>query len=462
MVFDLHIGVLAFPFGTHAGPLLTLVQRLAASSPRTQFSFLNTRVSNGSMFNARVSVPYENIKVYDVWDGMPQGFWGNHFEAIRLFLSASPDNFEKVIEKAEEETGLKLCCLISDAFLSFACDLAEKRGVPWVAFWGSASHSLSVHVHTEEILKAVGSTEVTKQEHTLSYIPGLTKVRLSDLPPENFLDKNPSLLALTINNMVQKLPKSIAVVLNCFEEIDPVITNDLKSKFKHLLNIGPLMLGLQPQHLILSSPNPRALDDKTGCLSWLDNQNKPRSAIYISFGSFVTPSKNEVMSLAEALETCQIPFLWSMKDHVKKSLPEGFLNRTIAYGKIVAWAPQLQVLGHSSIGAFISHCGWNSILESICSCVPMICVPMTMADHKLNARMVVDSWKIGVGVEGVLTKSKTIEALNHVMFSEVGKSIRENIYRLKEKALDAVKLDGSSTKNYKKLLEIISAPKVGA
>ncbi|KAL0383221.1 UNVERIFIED_CONTAM: Flavonol 3-O-glucosyltransferase F3GT2 [Sesamum calycinum] len=399
MVSHLHIGVLAFPFGTHAAPLLALVRRLSASAPNARFSFFNSPVSNSTLFNERVSDSYGDIRAYDVWDGTPEGFSGSHFEAVGLFLNASPDNFEKAIEDAEEET-----------------DVAETA----------------------------------KQEQTLSFIPGLSKARLSDLPPEIFLDKNPSPLARTINKMVENLPKSTAVVLNSFEEIDPLITTDLKSKFQHFLNVGPS---------ILSSPIPPRPDDKTGCLAWLETQNRPKSVVYISFGTVITPPENELVALAEALETCHFPFLWSLNNQAKKSLPEGFLERTNKIGKIVPWAPQLQVLGHSSVGVFVTHCGWNSILESICSCVPMICRPF-FGDQKLNGRMVEESWKIGVRVQGgVFRKSETTEALNYIMRSESGKVIRENVNQLREKAGNAVKLEGSSTENFKNLLEIISVPK---
>ncbi|KAL0340003.1 UNVERIFIED_CONTAM: Anthocyanidin 3-O-glucosyltransferase [Sesamum radiatum] len=154
MVSDLHIGVLAFPFGTHAA----LVRRLSASVPNTRFSFFSSTVSNSTLFNERISDSYDNIQPYNVRDGTPEGFSGSHFEAVDLFLDAASGNFEKAIGEAEEETGMKICCLISDAFLWFGGDLAAKRGIPWVPFWTAASCSLSVHVYTDEILKAVGST----------------------------------------------------------------------------------------------------------------------------------------------------------------------------------------------------------------------------------------------------------------------------------------------------------------
>ncbi|CAA0809703.1 UDP-glycosyltransferase 78D2 [Striga hermonthica] len=157
MTFHSHVAILAFPFGTHAAPLFALVRRLAASARGTLFSFFNSPVSNAGLFNGPGE--QENIHVHDVWDGTPKNgvFTGSHFEAVGLFLKASPGNFEKEIEKAESESGLKIGCLITDAFLWFGGDMAEGRGVPWLAFWTAASCSLSAHVYTDEIVKVVGS-----------------------------------------------------------------------------------------------------------------------------------------------------------------------------------------------------------------------------------------------------------------------------------------------------------------
>lgn len=286
------------------------------------------------------------------------------------------------------------------------------------------------------------------KEKTLSFVPGLEMATTSDLPPEVFLDNSPSPLAITINKMVEKLPRSAAVVLNSFEEIDPIIAKDLKLKFRHFLNVGPS---------ILASPSRAAPNDKSGCLSWLGKQKIPNSVVYISFGTVITPPEHELAALAGALETCRFPFLWSLKDEAKKSLPAGFLDRTAEFGKIVPWAPQPTVLAHESVGAFVTHCGWNSILESITSSVPLICRPF-FGDQKLNSRMVQDSWKIGVRVKGgAFTKNETVDSLQELMKTEKGAKMRENVTLLKEMAMAAVKAEGSSSKNFEKLLEIIGA-----
>ncbi|CAA3030384.1 anthocyanidin 3-O-glucosyltransferase-like [Olea europaea subsp. europaea] len=449
MAFHAHIGVLAFPFGSHAAPLLTLVRRLAAaSSSDIIFSFFNTEKSNCAIFSGQ---EFDNIKAYDVWDGTPEGeaFSGSHFEAMQLFLDATPGNFEKAMKEAESESGVKISCLLTDAFLWFACDMAEERRVPWVALWTSSSCSLSAHMYTDQIWSMMRSTGVAeRKEKTLSFVPGMSSVRFSDLPGEILPEKSESPLAIMIYKMVQKLPKSTAVVLNSFEEIDPLITTDLKSKFRNFLNI----------HLSILSGDPSILSEDSGqeCLSWLEKQ-RHASVVYISFGTVTTPQPEELAALAEVLETGEFPFLWSMKDNAKKLLPEGFLNRTSKFGMIVSWAPQLKVLENPSVGIFMTHCGWNSVSESISCGVPMICRPF-LGDQSSNSRMVEAVWKIGVRIEGgVFTKKGTIEALHYIMSNETGKAIRENVNKLKQKAENAVKLDGSSTKNFKALLELLKS-----
>ena len=162
------------------------------------------------------------------------------------------------------------------------------------------------------------------------------------------------------------------------------------------------------------------------------------------------------MALAEALEAGGTPFLWSLGEESKEHLPEGFLKRTSEQGKTVPWAPQVQVLAHGSTGVYITHCGWGSVMESIAAGMPMIGRPF-FADNHINAWMVENVWKIGVRVEGgVFTRSGTMRALELVLSNEKGKKFKDQIGHLRELALKAVEPKGSSSENFKTLLDIVT------
>ena len=166
----IHVAVLAFPFGSHAAPLLSLVRRLAVTTAAsTVFSFLNTSRSNETIFPCKDGVP--NVMVCDVEDGLPKGHApsGNPIEQVEMFLRATPENFRKVLEEAEEIWGRKVGCLISDAFLWFAGEFAAEREVPWLPLWTAGPRSLLVHLETDLIRRNLGD-EGTYMRYIYIYI----------------------------------------------------------------------------------------------------------------------------------------------------------------------------------------------------------------------------------------------------------------------------------------------------
>nr|DAD42525.1 TPA_asm: hypothetical protein HUJ06_000755 [Nelumbo nucifera] len=446
-----HIAVMAFPFGTHAAPLLNITRRLAAAAPEATFSFFGTAESNRSVFpsSGDALLLLHNVKAYNISDAIPEGyhFTGRHQESIELFLEATPGNFKEGFERAVAETGKNITCVLSDAFLWFAADMADELGVPWVPFWTSTLSSLSTHFYTDLIRHRIGVSLngiADREDEQLDFIPGMSKYRLWDLQEGILIGNLESPFNRMLHRMGQMLPRAAAVFINSFEELEPATMEDMKSKLKKCFTVGPFTILAPPP----SGP------DETGCLAWLDRQ-KPRSVVYLGFGSVITPRPPELTVLAEGLEASGAPFLWSIGDNVKAQLPVGFIERTQDRGMLVSWAPQRRVLDHAAVAVFISHGGWNSVVESISSAVPLICRPF-FGDQRLNARLVSGVWGIGVTIRGgVFTREGLMDALDLILSKDEGKKMREEGGTLRELARKAVGPEGSSTLYFNALLEIV-------
>ncbi|XP_021808890.1 flavonoid 3-O-glucosyltransferase-like [Prunus avium] len=441
-----HIAVLAFPFGSHASALLDVVLKLAPASPHVLFSFFTTSRANSSLLSKVSQSSFHNVEPHEVADGLPEGFVpsANFEEAIGLFLKAALSNFMRGLKNAEAATGLKVRCLVTDAFFWFGGDMSEEIKVPWVPVWTSGPRSLLVHVQTDFIRERIG-TVTGGGKQPLDFLPGFSRFQIRDLPDGVVTGNLDSPIATLLHKMGQKLLKATVVAVNSFDDVDPEIENALKSRFQKLLNYGPMSL---------ISRSPQSPEDKSGCIEWLD-KNKPASVVYIAFGSAATPPPHELEALAQALIETGFPFIWSFRGNIEDFLPKGY-NKSSLNGKIVSWAPQVQVLGHASVGVFVTHAGWNSVMESISGGVPMICRPF-FGDHTLNMRTVVAVWGIGTEFEGgVITKIGMVKALELVLKHKEGKEMRDKIGALKILAQQAVESNGSSSQAFNSLVDIVT------
>ncbi|KAL6001892.1 hypothetical protein ACLOJK_040456, partial [Asimina triloba] len=157
-----HVAIFAFPFGTHAAPVLSLCRHLAASAPDVTFSFFTTPKSNASL---AAWGPLPNLRIRDLWDGAPPADGGvapvsrTQEENVELFLKATPGNLKEALRRAVEEEAGDATCVISDAFLWSAGEMAEEMGVPWLAVWTSGAASLAAHSYTDLLRSTFGTGE---------------------------------------------------------------------------------------------------------------------------------------------------------------------------------------------------------------------------------------------------------------------------------------------------------------
>jgi anthocyanidin 3-O-glucosyltransferase len=443
-----HVALLAFPFGSHPFSSLSLLRKLATAAPNILFSFLNTPNSNHSILSKTKDedLPH-NLKFHDVTDGVPEGHEPSVREAVNLFLKAMPESLKKGIDLAAAKTGKRITCLLSDGFFTCAAGIAQEMNVPWVPIWAPLPCSLSAHLYTNLIRQRCGNGSSGK----LDFIPGLSAMHVADLPEEVLIpaagDGEESLLSRMLSQMGSVLPRASAIIMGSFEELNPPpLNHDLKSKFKNVLYVGFLSISVPAPSL------PPSTSDLTGCLSWLDRQ-KWRSVAYVGFGTVAALPQDELTAIAEALQTSGIPFLWSLSDNSKDLLPKGFVEKTRMHGKLVPWTPQSQVLAHASVGVFVTHCGANSVYESIVNGVPLICRPF-LGDNFMTGRMIEDVWRIGVKVEGgEITKSWLLKSLELVLRDEQGTVMREKAQALKKVVLEAA---GRATQEFNSLVELIS------
>ncbi|XXG51674.1 hypothetical protein AAC387_Pa03g0194 [Persea americana] len=439
-----HVAFLAFPFGSHAAALLSLAHKLAEWAPEVAFSFFTTSKSNGSLSSWPT---ISNIRLYDVADGLPEGHVSsrNVEDEIELFLRAAPGNFREALKRVDE----KVSCVVSDAFLWFAGHVAEEMGVPWVSMWASSACSLTAHVNTDLIRQMIGTQPdvvSASLNKALDFIPGCSMFRVRDLPEGVVFGPLDSLFFKSLHRMGRELPRATAIVFNAIEEIESTpVLDHLRTLLNRCLPVGPLTL--------LSLTRPEAGSDPDSSLAWLESQAHAAVA-YVCFGRVAAPPPSELAALAEGLEASGAHFLWSLKDKHRESLPAGFLDRTKKRGLVVPWAPQSRVLGHLAVGAFLSHGGWNSVLESITEGVPMMCRPF-FGDHRIAAQF---SSNLGIAIVvkgGVLTREAVIDGLDMLLNREEGKKMREKMGSIKLIAKDSVSETGSCTKNLKTVLEII-------
>ncbi|KAG8387079.1 hypothetical protein BUALT_Bualt03G0216000 [Buddleja alternifolia] len=200
-------------------------------------------------------------------------------------------------------------------------------------------------------------------------------------------------------------------------------------------------------------------------IAWLDGQ-PDSSVVFLCFGSSGCFEGDQVKEIAVALERSGCQFLWSLRkpppkekmefageyENAEEVLPEGFLDRTVGVGKVIGWAPQMAILSHLAVGGFISHCGWNSTLESIWCGVPMAVWPLA-AEQQANAFQLVKDFEMAVEIKmdyrkdsDVIVGAEKIErAIKELM--DPDNDIRVKVRALKEKSRITL-TEGESSYNF--------------
>ncbi|KAI4299060.1 hypothetical protein L6164_032555 [Bauhinia variegata] len=226
--------------------------------------------------------------------------------------------------------------------------------------------------------------------------------------------------------------------------------------FPKLYTIGPLELLLDhAADSSLESINCSLWKEESECLKWLDSK-ETNSVLYVNFGSVIVMSPQKLVEFAWGLANGKKNFLWVIRPDLIEGdaavVPPEIVAETRERGLMVDWCPQEKVLKHPAIAGFLSHCGWNSTLESITSGVPLICCPF-FNDQIVNSRYVCTEWGLGMKMDSDDVKRDEVEKLvRELVHSEKGKKMREKAMWWKKMAEEATGANGSSFLNLEILI----------
>ncbi|TKY61277.1 Hydroquinone glucosyltransferase [Spatholobus suberectus] len=351
-----------------------------------------------------------------------------------------------------------LAAVVVDLFATDAFDVAAEFNASPYVFYPSTATTLSLFLHLPHLDKETHCEYRDLPEPVK--IPGCIPVPGKDLL-DPVQDRTNDAYKWVLHHG-KRYREAEGIIENSFLELEPGAVKELQQEEPGkppFYAVGPLV------RMEKSGPT------GSECLRWLDQQ--PRgSVLFVSFGSGGTLSTAQINELALGLETSEQRFLWVVKSPNDKAanasyfsaeshadplhfLPQGFVERTKGRGLLVpSWAPQPQVLAHPSTGGFLTHCGWNSILESVVNGVPLVAWPL-FAEQKMNAFMLTHDVKVAlrpnVGENGLVERQEIATLVKCLMEGEEGKKLRYRMNDLKEAAAKALGENGSSTNHISNL-----------
>ncbi|XP_028789865.1 7-deoxyloganetin glucosyltransferase-like isoform X1 [Neltuma alba] len=357
-------------------------------------------------------------------------------------------------------------CLVSDGCMVFTVEAAQARQLPIILYWPASTYSYLALAHFRKLaerglipLKDESYLTNGYLEKEIDCIPGMRNIKLKDLPSfVRTTDPNDLILDF-LNEVMEKAHKAHAICFNTFDELEGEAVKALFSIYQPpLYSIGPLpsFLNQTPHNNNqLASLNFSLWKEETQCIDWLQHK-EPRSVIYVNFGSITVMSPEQLYEFAWGLAYSKKPFLWIIRPNIVNGgsviLSSEFLSETKERGFIANWCEQEKVLNHASIGGFLTHCGWNSMTESICAGVPMACWPF-FADQQTNCRYACKEWGIGIEIDNNVKREEVEKLVNELMEGEKGKKMRQKCLEWKKIAEENTQPGGFSFVNLEKVIK---------
>ncbi|XP_074343088.1 UDP-glucosyltransferase 29-like [Apium graveolens] len=404
--------VLMFPWLAHghASPFLELGKKLQARnfdvhlcSTAANLSSIKKRMGEGSGIQL-VQIDLPNLpnlpSHYHTTNGLPPHL----MDTLKCAYDMAKPAFSKILQTVKPDL------VIYDFLRPWPAEAASDLDIPAVQFIATSATMTSFMLHAFKYPgKEYPYPEIFYRDTENAQVSGLGEC------PE-------------LRKAIESLKKSDKVILiKGIKEMEEEFSEYLSElSDKRIVHVGPLV------------QDSTSKDENPDIMKWL-NKKKSCSTIFVSFGSEYFLSKEDFDEIAHGLMLSNVNFIWVVRFPVgeiirlEDKLPSGFLKKVGERGMIVeGWAPQAKILGHSSIGGFVSHCGWNSVTESMHSGVPIIAMGMHL-DQPLHAKLV---HKFGTGIEvlrdenGRFKREKIASVIKQVVANRDGRSVRDKAKNL--------------------------------
>lgn len=468
-----HAVCIPYPAQGHINPMLKLAKILHHKG--FHITFVNTEFNHRRLLKSRGPHALHGLPSFR-FETIPDGFPPCHADATQDIPSLCESTtktclgpFRDLLAKLNDTYTSNVppvSCIVSDGVMTFTLAAAQELGVPEVLFWTTSACGFLGYMHYSTVidkgyapLKDASYLTNGYLETTLDCIPGMKDVRLRDLPsflrttnPDEFMIK-------FVLQETERAIKASAIVLNTFETLESEVLESLRTLLPQVYSIGPLhLLVKHVDDEILKGLGSNLWKEEPECIQWLDTK-EPNSVVYVNFGSITVMTPDQLIEFAWGLANSQQEFLWIIRPDIvsgyESILPPDFVEETKSRGMLASWCSQEEVLKHPAIGGFLTHSGWNSTLESICSGVPMICWPF-FAEQQTNCWYTVTKWDIGMEIDNNVKGDEVESLVRELMVGEKGKEMKKTAMEWKILAeISAQKSTGSSYVNIEKVVNDI-------
>ncbi|GAB2282078.1 hypothetical protein Dimus_016635 [Dionaea muscipula] len=383
--------VIPYPGRGHLNPMLNFLDLLASRSPDLRITVITTEEWLG-LLGADDRPASESICFATIPNVIPseQGRGSDHAGFMEAVLEKMQEPIERVLDGivAEEAAAAARVTVVADSFVPWAVDLGRRKGLPVASFWPASVASFTVFSHWDLIAnQGHYPVDLTGSggEVRVGYIPGIASIRATEFPSS--FRANKTRFKNTISRVLSEAPKAQCLIFRSPYELESQAIDALRSN----LPIPVYPIGPAIPYSKLSTTTTTSPDPEPDYIQWL-NSHPRRSVLYVSLGSYLSTSPTQTDELAAGLSDSNVPFLW-----VARCDPSSF-KAEFKRGLIVPWCDQMKVLAHEATGGFLTHCGWNSALETAYNGVPVLTLPVG-AEQPVNSKVMVEDWGIGWRME---------------------------------------------------------------